>query len=510
MSSVEDAGEFIPHAKKHQASKRASGAARSEGPSRLEQLWPEPDWVALSRAKRYSPRTLSALAVGYWSLAPNPLDREIFGVKAHEWPALYDGAVAIVRQVFEEATNESLNELYKRAAELAGITHKSSTQALMRLSAAGRFGGRRLYPPFRATPKLKWLHPSMAELGWPEDGAVMAAGIGISAAKSEAKPEDALWMVISTKPFPRIVNGAKGLTRPVALERAREAIRSYVELEEQGRALRKKVTSRNSSDLEQRIGPDYLQGRDIQPDELLSTFRLRGVQFGESLSTPERQRWVNEAYCALHDLARVIGFSPQWLGLGGDGTMRLAMAAAARGAGKAMAHYEPHLRVLNLTRLRGAGSLAHEWGHALDNHLCARTFCQGYAGGAMEFFSSVCRYMDVSESPRPDAFRAFLKISDLIWGDGRGDFYQQAMAIEDLKGERKDYWSRPLELLARSFEAFVEDRLIACDESSPWLVHGTLEIDQEDPRLSPYPLGSERKQLRSAWEEFLRTLGAKI
>ena len=31
-----------------------------------------------------------------------------------------------------------------------------------------------------------------------------------------------------------------------------------------------------------------------------------------------------------------------------------------------MAHYEPARNVINLTRLKGAGSLAHEWGHALD------------------------------------------------------------------------------------------------------------------------------------------------
>jgi FtsZ-binding cell division protein ZapB len=41
---------------------------------------------------------------------------------------------------------------------------------------------------------------------------------------------------------------------------------------------------------------------------------------------------------------------------------------AARG-GKAAAHYEPGRRVINLTKLSGAGTLAHEYGHALDHYL---------------------------------------------------------------------------------------------------------------------------------------------
>lgn len=46
--------------------------------------------------------------------------------------------------------------------------------------------------------------------------------------------------------------------------------------------------------------------------------------------------------------------------------MSLAIAFGARGSGTALAHFEPARNVINLTKLKGAGSLAHEWGHALD------------------------------------------------------------------------------------------------------------------------------------------------
>lgn len=44
----------------------------------------------------------------------------------------------------------------------------------------------------------------------------------------------------------------------------------------------------------------------------------------------------------------------------------LSIAFGARGSGNAMAHYEPLRQVINLTKTKGAGSLAHEYGHAID------------------------------------------------------------------------------------------------------------------------------------------------
>lgn len=52
--------------------------------------------------------------------------------------------------------------------------------------------------------------------------------------------------------------------------------------------------------------------------------------------------------------------------------MKLAIAFGARGKGKALAHYEPARVVINLTKMKGAGSLAHEWGHAFDDFLGLR------------------------------------------------------------------------------------------------------------------------------------------
>jgi hypothetical protein len=66
------------------------------------------------------------------------------------------------------------------------------------------------------------------------------------------------------------------------------------------------------------------------------------------------------------DLAHVMGLPPKALSL--DGTLAVAFGARGQG-GKAAAHYESHRLVINMTKLTGAGTLAHEFGHALDHYL---------------------------------------------------------------------------------------------------------------------------------------------
>ena len=68
-------------------------------------------------------------------------------------------------------------------------------------------------------------------------------------------------------------------------------------------------------------------------------------------------------YEALCDLAVALDVSLKDIALNN----RLSIAFGARGQGSAVAHYEPAREVINLTKMRGAGSLAHEWGHALDH-----------------------------------------------------------------------------------------------------------------------------------------------
>lgn len=105
--------------------------------------------------------------------------------------------------------------------------------------------------------------------------------------------------------------------------------------------------------------------------DLKDRFGLRDVQSGNwVLKDPESAHWhVQQAAGAFLDLSDLLGVDPKTVAMNG----RLALAFGARGTGNAgfggaaRAHYEPVERVINITKMKGGGTLAHEWFHGLDN-----------------------------------------------------------------------------------------------------------------------------------------------
>ncbi len=116
-----------------------------------------------------------------------------------------------------------------------------------------------------------------------------------------------------------------------------------------------------------RSARDWRNGKDITPEEFDATFGFRGVEFGnyvgQGTNIKERQGMLNHAYDAFMDLADIVGIPPHGVSLNGQ----LGIGFGSRGSGGFSAHYEPSTQVINLTKTRGAGTLAHEWFHALDN-----------------------------------------------------------------------------------------------------------------------------------------------
>lgn len=100
----------------------------------------------------------------------------------------------------------------------------------------------------------------------------------------------------------------------------------------------------------------------------LDTFGFAGGEFGNWMNEKDRQASLDFGYDALMDLADALEIDPKDISLGGE----LSIAFGSRGVAGAFAHYEPLLQVINLTKMHGAGSLAHEWGHALDNILAKK------------------------------------------------------------------------------------------------------------------------------------------
>ncbi len=110
--------------------------------------------------------------------------------------------------------------------------------------------------------------------------------------------------------------------------------------------------------------------RDVRDSDFSEVFGFRGVEFGNWNNQTERQELLNDAYDGLIDLSDVLGIPPRAISLGGE--LALAFGARGHGLSGARAHYEPTRPVINLTKENGAGSLAHEWMHALDHYLWRR------------------------------------------------------------------------------------------------------------------------------------------
>ena len=116
----------------------------------------------------------------------------------------------------------------------------------------------------------------------------------------------------------------------------------------------------------ERTGPERRKGN-VTPDQFMKAFGLRAGEFGNWVAGDERQEMLNFAYDAFADMAEVLGVPYKAISLNG----RLAIGFGSRGQGLsgASAHFEPQRGVINLTKINGAGALAHEWFHAFDSYL---------------------------------------------------------------------------------------------------------------------------------------------
>lgn len=111
-------------------------------------------------------------------------------------------------------------------------------------------------------------------------------------------------------------------------------------------------------------------GREVNvnsTEELKNTFGFRDIQSGNWVLKDKAvaKFHVESAAAAMMDLSDIVGIDAQSLAFGG----RLALALGARGKKGAAAHYEPRNRIINISKMKGGGSLGHEWFHAIDNIL---------------------------------------------------------------------------------------------------------------------------------------------
>lgn len=290
-------------------------------------------------------------------------------------------------------------------------------------------------------------------------------------------------------------------------------------------------------------------GRPVEkadPEGLAKDFNFKNVQFGGWVNEDEADSHIRGAHGALYDLADLMGVEPKHISING----RLSLAFGARGGGKASAHYEPDGHIINITKIAGGGSLAHEYGHALDFIISAagdpssskarRNLSGGdIAGVSPRVAAAMDKVMGAIYYKDPEVYEARKKSNQLladtkskklrVTSELQAEYNRLGRIIS--RGEPSDYhadattfsnapnsyWTRPHELFARAFESYVEDALVDQKRNSTYLVAGTRSTYDTGRTASKtkdavkrvaqvYPQGEERKAINQAIKEFVAVL----
>lgn len=247
----------------------------------------------------------------------------------------------------------------------------------------------------------------------------------------------------------------------------------------------------------ERIGKDYRNGNNVTPNMFTEAFGFRGVQFGNWVEGDRRQQSLNYAYDALMDLSNVLGIPPKAVSLGGK--LGLAFGSRGKGGKKApSAHYEPDTMVINLTKENGAGSLAHEWWHALDNHF-------GKINKSTGGFATADPYKKNGSELRQAMSDVFRELRTAIHTT---KLKSRSEKLD--KTRSKQYWSTNVEMSARAFEGYVVDRLSEQDTSNDYLANLKTQSEWMQNRQKqddyPYPTADEAKKINAAFDKLISTI----
>lgn len=265
------------------------------------------------------------------------------------------------------------------------------------------------------------------------------------------------------------------------------------------------IPALRGDDNRQRIGPAWRK-RSVgtSPEEFSASLPFRGVQFGNHVEHLRRQQDLDDAFDACHDLAEILQIPSTAIPLGE--TLGLAFGARGHGGWRGyIAHFEPASVIINITKTKGAGSFAHEWWHALDNHI-ARLAGVPHGLATTMLGSRALRSARVKPLGK--------ELETLVATIYKTSLPQRSWRLDC--GKRKPYFGLIEEITARAFEAWVLHELKGRGQVNDWLVN-ILEWSQASPNGSvrgmgkniryPYPIADENLVIASAFEHFFRSGG---
>ena len=276
-------------------------------------------------------------------------------------------------------------------------------------------------------------------------------------------------------------------------------------------------------------------GGDVAPpntkaDNLLNSFNLRAVEYGNWISDDDAKYHIQHSWEAFSDLTDILGLEKQDASLKG----KLALAIGARGAGKALAHYETMKKIINLTKFNGGGCIAHEFAHALDNimgeaslqeekgshfYLSSGMMAGSPPGGWKEADKVGWKDTKLQDTKLQETFNELMKTIKYGALSANERQVEKQKLMDEINQKRKDYyatskenkenrekarlelnavvkeynkmavkkqtkyytgaqimgtyWADSKELFARAFESYVQDKLTDNGRKNTYLVSGT-------------------------------------
>lgn len=221
---------------------------------------------------------------------------------------------------------------------------------------------------------------------------------------------------------------------------------------------------------------------EINPENMHTELGYNAVVFGNYMDNLSSREHVKFFVGAMKDLEDVLGINLKNINQQG----RVNIAFGAFGGGSSHINYKPLKTLINITKSRGDGSVAHEWGNFLNHFL----------GGARTDVTSIKEAFATESIAKEPAIRKPLKAIITEITNPANKWYKNSSAL------KSGLFKKPHEMFARAFESFVQDELQNREMYNNYLVSD----NKADQDTSIYPQGEERERSNQLFRDLFRTM----
>lgn len=211
----------------------------------------------------------------------------------------------------------------------------------------------------------------------------------------------------------------------------------------------------------------------LDPGKAVEHFNLHGIEFGNWMNQQDRVNFHYATMVSLADIAKALGAAQSAMGL----NQKLQLSFGARGKGgrvKAFYQFAP-TATINLTKTKGRDSFAHEYGHALDEHL-QRIYLKKRTG--LVTGQTTNRQTNPGLYPKDSVEYLFEQVFHTLYWKEDGS----PTAYYNVQSERSPYYNQRAEVWARCFERYIEIKFEEKGIVNRWA------INPKKPALPPRDL----------------------